>query len=31
MMKGCEAFIGGWSEEVELALMNRENNQVIED
>lgn len=26
MKKGCEAFIGGWSEEVQVALMKRTNN-----
>ena len=28
MKKGCEAFISGWSEEVELALIKREDNNV---
>lgn len=31
MKKGCEAFMEGWSEETERALINRANNQEIED
>ena len=31
MKKGCEAFMAGWSEEVEKALINRKNNEDIED
>lgn len=31
MVKGCDAFISGWNDEVEQALMKRENNVDIED
>lgn len=31
MKKGCEAFMAGWSEELEEALMNRNGNDTIED
>ena len=31
MIKGCVAFISGWEEELENALMNREGNDLIEN
>jgi hypothetical protein len=31
MREGCEAFIMDWEEVVEKELMNRENNEVIEE
>lgn len=31
MKKGCEAFIAGWSDELELTLAKRESNVGIED
>lgn len=31
MKKGCEAFMAGWSEEVEKALISRKNNEDVED
>jgi hypothetical protein len=31
MKKGCEAFMSGWSEQVEKALIKRESNAEIED
>lgn len=31
MKKGCEAFMSGWAEELEAALIKRESNAEIED
>jgi len=30
MRKGCEAFIGQWSEQVEMVFLKRENNESVE-
>jgi hypothetical protein len=31
MKKGCEAFLSGWNEELETALIERKSNETIED